>query len=182
MQRRTVFETEWFAIEELSGPLASDSAGRPHYRMVQPDAAMVLGLTEAGDIVLVRQFRPAVGEHTLELPAGGIDPGEAPEEAAARETFEETGYRFRKLTFLGWGRFMMSRVGFREYVFFGEGGFREDGFQQDEGIETVLVSPARLAEMVLSGDFNNYSALSIVKLVEMKTGRTLMPVGESTLR
>jgi ADP-ribose pyrophosphatase len=42
-------------------------------------------------VTLVRQARPAVGTHVLELPAGGIEPGEEPLAAARRELREETG-------------------------------------------------------------------------------------------
>lgn len=46
-----------------------------------------------GRVVLVRQFRYAVGKPLWELVAGGLEPGEDPEEAAYRELIEETGYR-----------------------------------------------------------------------------------------
>jgi len=44
------------------------------------------------DTLLVEQFRPPVGKATLEFPAGLIDAGETPEQAALRELREETGY------------------------------------------------------------------------------------------
>lgn len=58
-----------------------------------PGGVVVLPLLEGGRTVLVRQFRYAVGRQTLELPAGKIEPGESPLEAAARELAEETGLR-----------------------------------------------------------------------------------------
>lgn len=56
------------------------------------DTVTVLAQNEAGQMLLVRQFRPAVGCHTLEAPAGLIDQGETPEQAARRELQEETGF------------------------------------------------------------------------------------------
>lgn len=50
-----------------------------------------------GQVLLVRQYRIAVGEELLELPAGLKEPGEAPEQTAARELAEELGYRAGRL-------------------------------------------------------------------------------------
>jgi ADP-ribose pyrophosphatase len=52
------------------------------------------------DVLLIRQYRHAAGQFLLELPAGRIDPGEAPLAAAKREMIEETGFRARKWTLL----------------------------------------------------------------------------------
>ncbi len=49
------------------------------------------------EILMVRQYRYALGRETLEIPAGKVDPGETPEDCAARELQEETGYRAESL-------------------------------------------------------------------------------------
>lgn len=54
--------------------------------------AAVLALNEQGEVLLVRQPRPAVSCDLLELPAGIVDQGEDPSECARRELEEETGY------------------------------------------------------------------------------------------
>lgn len=53
----------------------------------------IVAVDAEGRVVLVRQFREAAGATLLELPAGVIDEGEQPEEAAKRELQEETGLR-----------------------------------------------------------------------------------------
>src|SRR5262249_60093886 len=59
-----------------------------------PGACAVVALTTAGEVVLVRQFRPAVGRALLEIPAGVMDvAGEDAATCAVRELLEETGYR-----------------------------------------------------------------------------------------
>jgi ADP-ribose pyrophosphatase len=58
----------------------------------EPKVVTILGLTEEKMVILVRQFRPGPEKVLLELPGGGLENGELPEEAARREFLEETGY------------------------------------------------------------------------------------------
>lgn len=60
-------------------------------------AVTIVPVTEEGHIVLVRQYRLPAGKELLELPAGSMDAGEAPEQAAQRELREETGQRAQTL-------------------------------------------------------------------------------------
>ncbi|GAG48053.1 unnamed protein product, partial [marine sediment metagenome] len=65
--------------------------------LVHPGAAVVLPLLADGQVLLIRNYRFAVDQELLELPAGTLDPPEPPEECARRELAEETGYRAGKL-------------------------------------------------------------------------------------
>ena len=69
--------------------------GRATIREVvrHPGGVVLLGIRDDGLIPFVRQLRYPMQEKVLELPAGKLDPGEDPREAAAREMEEETGYR-----------------------------------------------------------------------------------------
>jgi ADP-ribose pyrophosphatase len=58
-----------------------------------PGGVAVVALDEASQVLLARQYRYAVGSALLELPAGTLEVGELPAEAAVRELEEETGYR-----------------------------------------------------------------------------------------
>lgn len=53
---------------------------------------IIVPVTEAGDFLLLRQFRAANGNYTIEFPAGLVNPGEGVMEAARRELMEETGF------------------------------------------------------------------------------------------
>lgn len=58
-----------------------------------PGSVVVIPYLPDGRLVMVRQFRYAVSKAMWELVAGGLEPGEAPLQAAGRELIEETGYR-----------------------------------------------------------------------------------------
>lgn len=56
-------------------------------------AVVIIAENDAGELILISQFRYPVGAEILELPAGIVEPGENREEAASRELQEETGQR-----------------------------------------------------------------------------------------
>ncbi len=66
-----------------------------------PGGAAVLPVLADGRLLLIRQFRPAAGGMVLEIPAGRLEPGEAPSACAARELEEEAGWRAGRLAKLG---------------------------------------------------------------------------------
>jgi ADP-ribose pyrophosphatase len=67
-----------------------------------PGAAAIVPVLPDRTVLMIRQYRYATGGWLLEIPAGKLDPGEAPEHCAARETEEEVGYRPGRLIPLGW--------------------------------------------------------------------------------
>lgn len=72
------------------------------FRVVEhPGASCAVPVTPEGKIVLIRQFRPAIGEWIWEIPAGTLEPGESPDECMAREVVEEIGWEAESLESLG---------------------------------------------------------------------------------
>lgn len=82
------------SYETSSGPV--DVAVKLEGRVVT-----VFPVTLDGAVLMCRQFRPGPGKVLDELPAGGVDDGESPLEAARRELREETGYEAASWTLLG---------------------------------------------------------------------------------
>jgi ADP-ribose pyrophosphatase len=80
--------------------------GKPHDVEVveHAEAVAVIVKPRPGEMLLVRQYRHPLARDNWEVVAGGMDPGETPEEAAARELREETGYVARRVERL-WSAF-----------------------------------------------------------------------------
>lgn len=66
-----------------------------------PGSVVIIPVTDDGSIILVRQYRHAIGRWAWELPAGSLKPGEIVEVAARRECHEETGKVAGRLEALG---------------------------------------------------------------------------------
>jgi glycosyltransferase A (GT-A) superfamily protein (DUF2064 family)/8-oxo-dGTP pyrophosphatase MutT (NUDIX family) len=82
--------TPWRAVvrDRLAG---RDGRETSYTYLACPRAVFVVPVTDGGEVVLVRQYRHPVRDWTLEVPAGTVDEGEAPLEAARRELAEEAG-------------------------------------------------------------------------------------------
>lgn len=61
-----------------------------------PGAVAIVPVFDNGDVALIRQFRPSINEELYEIPAGTLEPGEAPLATARREIVEETGHKARR--------------------------------------------------------------------------------------
>lgn len=98
--------------------------------------ASVVVLAELVDrIILVRNYRPAASSALLELPAGWVEKGEAPEKAALRELEEETGYSASNITFLLSFYPSPGYTSEKMYLFLAKGLFR---VREPEEVEEVL--------------------------------------------
>ena len=64
-------------------------------------AVCIIPITDDGKVILERQFRYAVGDVLVEIPAGKLEPGEDPLECAKRELQEETGYSADEMIVIG---------------------------------------------------------------------------------
>lgn len=74
----------FLSLETLNGKTFAKKACK--------DVVVIVSVTTGGDLLITEQERPPVNGKVLEFPAGHIDPGETPLEAAKRELFEEAGY------------------------------------------------------------------------------------------
>ena len=87
---KTVYKGKIFTVQVETIPLPK--GGEMNAEVIRhPGSVVILPVTDASEIVLVRQYRAPLGRWAWELPAGSLKPGEDVEKAAIRECHEEIG-------------------------------------------------------------------------------------------
>jgi ADP-ribose pyrophosphatase len=99
LRKKVVYQGRYVRTEEQTVRLP-DGTEAVREIVCPPDAVGILAIDKNETVYLVRQYRPAIRQITLEIPAGIIDPGETEEETARRECQEEIGLVPGKLDFL----------------------------------------------------------------------------------
>lgn len=97
-----LFNDLWFKVRRDTCESPAGKIIEPYYVYEFPDWVSAMALTENNQVVMVRQYRHALGEVCLELPGGCVDEEDQNfEQAIARELLEETGYAFSSFEYLG---------------------------------------------------------------------------------
>jgi 8-oxo-dGTP pyrophosphatase MutT (NUDIX family) len=86
-------DAPWLKVAKETCELPNGKVIDDFYTLWQPDWVLILARTAEGKWVMTEQYRHGTGKIALEFPAGIIDKGETPEQAALRELQEECGYR-----------------------------------------------------------------------------------------
>ncbi|MCK5379254.1 MAG: NUDIX hydrolase [Acidobacteria bacterium] len=162
---RRVFEGRILTLEVDRVRLPS--GGQSEREVIRhPGAAVMVPVTEAGEVLFVRQFRYATGEILLELPAGKLDPGENPATCAERETAEETGFRPGTVEKLGE---FYTAPGFtdeliRAFLVTDLVPAPEAEADADEVLEMVSLTVDSYAEMVARGEIRDAKTLAAMAM------------------
>ena len=91
-------DAPWLKVAKETCELPNGKVIDDFYTLWQPDWVLILARTAEGKWVMTEQYRHGTGKIALEFPAGIIDKGETPEQAALRELQEECGYRIDSST------------------------------------------------------------------------------------
>lgn len=170
LSSQRLLETPYFNLRSDALQLPDSAVKAPYYIIERADAAMVFPLTPSQEVVMVRQYRPAIEQVELGLPAGLLEPGEEPAAAARRELLEESGYgggeweRLLKLSSspglkANWIHLFLARDTQR---------LADPSPDEHERIEVELVPIDSLMDKVLAGEIVSSSGVAAILLALRK--------------
>jgi ADP-ribose pyrophosphatase len=139
------------------------------------DSVQIVAVTADEKLLLVEQERQGTRNTSLEFVAGLIDDGETPEQAAARELEEETGYCAAQMHELGWYYTDPAILTNKVTVFLAEGCTRAGEQNQDEGedVRAKLYPMDAMDELIDNGEITHGLCVSAWHLYQRRVQRSL---------
>lgn len=165
----TVYQGKLLKVERDRVRLPDGRESTREY-IAHPGAAVILALTEDGELLFERQFRYPLRRVFLELPAGKMDANETPEQTARRELLEETGYTAQTWRHLG---VIHPAIGYsdeRIEVFFARGLQRvtEQKLDAGEFLEVFGLSPEAAREKAARGEISDAKTLAALYIAGLQ--------------
>ena len=146
-----LFNDLWFKVRKDICETPQGKIVNPYYVYEFPNWVTAVPVTEEGKIILVRQYRHALGEVCLEIPGGCVDDTDKNfETAIARELLEETGYSFSSYDYLGKTSANPSTNNNLMHMFLAKGGKKisEQKLDGNEEIEVELFTIEEVKELL----------------------------------
>ena len=136
------------------------------YRIVTPDFAMVVPITPAGELLMVRGYKHGPRKVCLSAPGGMIEPGESPLTAARRELLEETGYEAAEWLSLGAFVVDSNRQGGIAHLFMARDLTQIAPRKRDdaEELRVEMMPPGYFSEAIRKGEIVTLATVTAVAL------------------
>jgi ADP-ribose diphosphatase len=168
---QTEFATPWFEL--ISKRVTGNSD--PYYALRMRDYVSVVAFTKQDELILIRQYRPAIERYTLELPSGHVEENETPAESAHRELTEESGFHASEMELLG---ALLSDTGRHEnrlWCYYADRAIQTTTEHVPEpGLEHVLVPRATLPKLITNGEFDHALHLAVLMMAVVRHGSELL--------
>ncbi|MEW6185887.1 MAG: NUDIX hydrolase [Thermodesulfobacteriota bacterium] len=146
-----------FNLREDRYRLPRNQQEAPFYILESRDWVNVIPLTEAGEVVLIRQYRFGIEEVCLEIPGGIVDEGFTPLAAGQKELLEETGYQAQQWEYLGFVHPNPAFLNNRCHSFLARGVTKvaDITLEESEEIEVQLVPFSEIKGLIAKGEITH---------------------------
>lgn len=174
VREKKLVDNEWIDFRESEWRFPNGMELGPFYTYHRKDFAVIAALNENGDYVCVRQFRQGIRRVTCEFPAGGIEEGEDPLDAAMRELREETGYVSARWSYLAEVPSNPTMADNHAYLFLAQDCRREAPRHLDvtEFVDVEMKTGQELEEMMRGGSFEQAVHIAAYYMAQPKLRRT----------
>ncbi len=167
LQSNMVLNHPWCKVRQDEIELPNGKVIDDYFVHLRPDVAIILPITSNREVVFVRQYRHAIGDFFIELPAGGFNPEqESGEFAAVRELEEETGYIASKVKKIGMIYDKPSKDTNQLHLFIAENVKKTGKIKLDitEEIEVILIPVDAVLEKIVKGEISVAGTVSALFL------------------
>ncbi|MEK7458632.1 MAG: NUDIX hydrolase [Patescibacteria group bacterium] len=151
--KEKVHDNGFFSVEKVTK--TSDRGRESTFHLIgSPDWVVIIPLNQQEEVMVIQQFRHGSSSVSLEFPAGRVEMGEVPTEAAKRELAEETGLSTQNIVYLG--AFNPNPAMFSNmcHVFTANQLVKTDktDFDEFESVETLYLTVNQIQEKIQSGE------------------------------
>ena len=159
--KKIIYQNKWLDLYELDNKI---SPGEKFYGVKPPDYVTTVALDSEQMVFMVSQYRPVIGEFSLETPGGQIDEGQSPEEAINQELIEELGHSFGRIERVAVLHPDVGRLMNKLYIFKASLPSPES-IEPERGIEVRRYSSKSLARLIASGELKSAYSIAALSLV-----------------
>lgn len=150
-----ISKAPWATLRRDTCELPNGTINDHYYVLEYPNWVNMVGITEDNHIIVIKQYRHAAEDILLEIPAGMIEEGEDPQDAAVREMLEETGYTFSSIDRIAQLYPNPATSKNVTYTYLMQGGrkVQDQDLDETEDIEVFIISIEEAKELLLQNKF-----------------------------
>lgn len=175
LKSEPVFQSKWMTVRDNTYELPSGERAENYYHLERPDFVVIVAVNPNKELLVIRQYRRGVDDFVYEFPAGFINPGETPEEAAHRELKEETGFSGKLQSNIIDFYYTPSFAPIKGYVVTMTLDYlnrSKQDLDSDEEIEFEFYPVSKVKEMILQGKLKDMSLITALTIYLLQTGNT----------
>jgi len=148
--------------------MADNRVAKNYYVMEKPDYCIIAAFTKNKQLVMVEQYRHPVGHVDIEFPAGFINKNESKFSAARRELLEETGYKVKKMKYIGEFYASPGILTNKAHIFIGYGAVKiaEQKLDRNEQIDIKLLNISEALDLSKEGKIKDLGTNFVLELLK----------------
>jgi len=166
INEKDVSPSPWFPVKKHTVQLANGNIIDDYYFSPLGDVVIVLAVTPQNEVVLVRQYKHALGEITLELPGGMQQKNKTIIQSALNELEEETGIKTTEAQLISLGRIAINPTKLKQvtygFIVFNAEFNAVQKFDPTEDIQVITLPAQKVLQKALNGEIWTTDSLNFI--------------------